>query len=1665
MVMSEFCRRLEEQLDAASDDLRSSLSSLREECAELNDEDMGLIEKSLEHILADLENGTAQNRATKGVWEARVNGARIFARALRRAPNQRVAEVERQLFRAAFAAPDCLPAYLLHDQFLEANSAVGNLDGSRANGKSTCTVFFCILRALLDGCETRPYVVISLGVRSVRDALTQCTYYKTILGDSVRFFRDEDFMEVFDEHETDKPVVFVLRAMAVLELLGAADRKGVDLIGKARFIIDSVYQRIMPSDTLCAVLAEKIIGRGIPLHVSLLSALGDKRVLDIFEDLQTFELPYSEPFEVVHRTSNVASVRDLDASAVNEVQSLVKEMISGKLQLGHILVITSTHDRIRKIMELIERTASEWSSEETTCKVLAKLDRWEQSKEIFYNMLDDRIGSKVENSIYIFPIKYAGPCTNTQRELVMNPITGYDNIVKIICSTGYIDRDPETICNLAAVIDCGIAVKYWHCGLDTDERSLGISRPVEIPESEQNRMRRRGKVGRTRSGVSVDLRICEKYWQSPPFPEPEYWHSEDSAKILRFREHGVTFEKLSKFPAPGMLKGELSRIIHELVHISALDNTSYELTQRGMEISQLYPVQPTFGAAIIEVANLYGDDSCPARLMGSLVAVIINGNNFWQGDTSNAIIFQRHYSDDSDLLTLIGALLEVMTRTKGINYEAELGAACRQIVEIVSLIALRLHEENPWTVLESFFQSHNMIEFLDRIFSEIQKLDPDWIACRHLTFSRCDRSGVFQYNCRGRQGRSVTVHSRPGAKGLAMPRDCLVLQLKENQYGLNGSMVHRKGSSQAEDLVMICEAPWGIDNAYAVPMVEAYIGSSDGFDMFIGHGRDKQHAMFIQQQWMEKVVLSYRLQRNMSKNSRKLSNKMVEEAVAKVGQLAPFTPRCILVQHELLKVVVAVFSTGAHIVTTKVFSQDDPCIAYKIDRYSIDYLLKNQHLLSASDGSLLIAITGQSFADLSDPFVFPRAPKSERLGQSKYVFDKTMSPRMVILSEQEIPNGTRLSWEPSSTDDCQSFLTISNTICRGFARFSHTEDMIFATKNQSKVVCHGWQCSQEVQTVTQLFQQLALSFIRDNELIQDVQLDKFTVPGLLPQRTIQSMMGDSESTMSRIKSGTDLNRRVRGRTDSIPQLPTVPDTKTLKVLFVRRGYICSELMHTAENIQILRDSGLCDSVEKIPLVCVRIPPVQTSSLTSADFMRIINRICDRLGAVVQYRSDQRARVHTVTLYTGEFAPVFASELMKALSAVTFPLIISPRVLPTPFLSRQDMINCISDWIETNELDITQKGTEFYGVYKEILKAQDLLRRPGRRPDFPIIREDIPGGLNADLVAYDVRSHHQGMPRESQWAVDRTARQIIAVYDADNDESRQTTTANIKKFLDGQWDKVGRQRDEALMADYIDFYGPEAPKSSTQIAVYRRDGSFEMQNFSASGAHNLICHCLGRYFDESAREPNVDILDEVTEKISPIEMIIREEDHDEWPALPLGQVIWSLTSDTFTASATRTWLVATVQSALHNSPLFTYCPQHPDILLRVSTSDEEIKCSIRDCPFHQCKKCGVWHQGNCIDGISAPGIRMCPKCKREIEKTKDCIVMHCTCGAFFCYYCGGGPFKTDKIANKHARVQHQSLYNDPPDYKRYFLHDPEVTDEDIAKFYEVYPQLRPIKPPQ
>lgn len=135
--------------------------------------------------------------------------------------------------------------------------------------------------------------------------------------------------------------------------------------------------------------------------------------------------------------------------------------------------------------------------------------------------------------------------------------------------------------------------------------------------------------------------------------------------------------------------------------------------------------------------------------------------------------------------------------------------------------------------------------------------------------------------------------------------------------------------------------------------------------------------------------------------------------------------------------------------------------------------------------------------------------------------------------------------------------------------------------------------------------------------------------------------------------------------------------------------------------------------------------------------------------------------------------------------------------------------------------------------------------------------------------------------------------------------------------------------------------------------------------------------------------------------------------------------------------------------------------HPQIVFRCKNCEEEdIKCTHRECKMFKCMECHKWHKnGECNEIPEVPlGFRICPGCKRPVEKTEACNHIHCKCGRHFCYYCGFGPSSDENSIYNHMRKEHKGFFNDPPDYR--LLKKENISKGELIKFYTKYPHLKP-----
>ena len=92
-------------------------------------------------------------------------------------------------------------------------------------------------------------------------------------------------------------------------------------------------------------------------------------------------------------------------------------------------------------------------------------------------------------------------------------------------------------------------------------------------------------------------------------------------------------------------------------------------------------------------------------------------------------------------------------------------------------------------------------------------------------------------------------------------------------------------------------------------------------------------------------------------------------------------------------------------------------------------------------------------------------------------------------------------------------------------------------------------------------------------------------------------------------------------------------------------------------------------------------------------------------------------------------------------------------------------------------------------------------------------------------------------------------------------------------------------------------------------------------------------------------------------------------------------------------------------------------------------------------------------------ILPPGYRVCPWCNRAIEKIEACNRIACKCGKYFCYYCG---FKgnTSNEIYEHLKTEHKGYFKNPPDYKKYYLHE-NVSPKELDEFYKKYPHIKAL----
>ena len=210
--------------------------------------------------------------------------------------------------------------------------------------------------------------------------------------------------------------------------------------------------------------------------------------------------------------------------------------------------------------------------------------------------------SSIAKSLQIYPL--FGRLSKEEQERVFTPTE--EGKRKVVVATN-IAETSITIDGIRTVIDSGLAKINIY-----NQRNF-TSALLPIPISRASADQRKGRAGRTNSGVCIRLYSEESYIKRPEFSEEEILHSDLAEVVLRMSELGIFDSENFPFITPPK-KSALKSAEETLITIGAIEE-NHHLTHIG-EMMIKFPLIPRLSRVIVEAILNY-----PEVLNNVLIAV------------------------------------------------------------------------------------------------------------------------------------------------------------------------------------------------------------------------------------------------------------------------------------------------------------------------------------------------------------------------------------------------------------------------------------------------------------------------------------------------------------------------------------------------------------------------------------------------------------------------------------------------------------------------------------------------------------------------------------------------------------------------------------------------------------------------------------------------------------------------------------------------------------------------------------------------------------------------------------------------------------------------------------------------------------------------------------
>lgn len=1570
------------------------------------------------------------------------------------------------------------PAYALRPQIISQRKNTFNILGPHGSGKSFLIPLFFLLRLMKSSKSFQFIIVVKPETSQIRDLLTQ---YDMICNgddpDEKMYTITSSLPEILNiEENLLLPVIAILSPFDALRLFKEFSGRPL-FLEKSTFIIDDLLTRTVEADILVQDISRTFIN--LPSgdkggHLVFLSTISD-RAYDNYLRITHNLTVTPERKNFVLKETKCKAMNSITNKMLYEMREFFNRWLDElNTVVGSVIVFAQNAKRGRFIIKTLNKIYRKQNG--LNVVPIQVSIRPKETINSFYDrvlaevaLIQAERGEKV-NTLCLLIFDLTDNITPEQMKIMKSkiPLPLMGRLSRVYVTTSK-NESKLTIPDATVIFDSTvIELEYY----DINKEVTTIKETL-IPQTYCDQ---RAKLLNPMTSDTLYHRFYLEGVERPSFLPPALWRINLSQTLFTLRSINIELGKQKNLPTEP--NHELCTACEERLKNMGILNEFGMLTEMGQLAVKYATVSPEFA-----LATAHFNSKPEFAFLCS--AVIEHSPNLIQDPQTELLC--KSFCHFSDLVTLLQAIYEISDPDLEMDIENS-GFIYGTLYAIYSMMGNTFNIENGQkltfeTLRWAANQEGGILAMADQFVSF---LNPRFLEKRTAHFSRVigaapgsepalvfNGNDIFKFD-EDSQDSNILISRRPGWNGLNTPGDVIVLSLEiEESHKLNrGLLLHRDpkslGAETANPGVASLEVTNpSLNSIFFVSLFEAYFSNEPITNNFVSihHDTDTSATTFL----IHMTKNNNRTYLNYCPRTAQVEE-AVREAVGILGSLMPFVPKSVILKNDqpLCAVEILGTDTGNNYSNEVILFTDKDAtnvIPYPLNQTTLKYTANNIGELRKTFSRVRFAITGESVyykyvngrqkeADLAYPNAY---------NALKSVFDDHYPSHLLLLVDKFFPNKPdvpALQWisttarPPAETtttnlNDLNTMVDATTSLMSTLGYSERGSNVFYIALNNGLPTVTDGEVPPEIAKLLNYnngdhsircglhtFVQTILSRYtkrKDDEDPQSIPIKQLSSTNHCTKYPSQD---NKDAILNQINQallnkfglhGNDVQSLFLGNSLLVisianlpPQLVAHPVSTNIWDDSYHRSNADQQIMSELSSLSV----PATDIIE-LPSISITVLHMAHMKMTQDEFVEKVNSLAEEFGFLLVSRSEDYEvptrkdddELHGVLgQFSVEIAGYPAAILFASRVTAEFPALAND----TDSMLGMTMTKTMA----------TMAGG---GAPVKILLNQSA--------------QIIPVTLAGTFKEIVTRRIESG---KRDWKFIPQTRLLIY----------PTKDANaVKSIMKGI-----RNQDNEVVCNYLCPDDPPIPLA-LNFYLYQGDGSVEEHGACHECLRLALINMEGI---QMTIDPATHILDknkikDIYEPLGGISIFEpgNQAGDETWPVIPLGQILWTtmMCDPDDIGSYLKIWFTIIIDFTIRkNRSLFTFCPDHPDVVLVLAKSGNT---SCRTCRKYLCSKCRQWHApGECQEEFHLPpGFRVCPACKNVVEKSQACNHMSCRCGKHFCYYCGFGPTNDSGPIYSHLSEKHGSYYNDPPDYRKYCKGET-IKDADLTTFYAEYPQFRP-----